>query len=222
MTSRGALRESAAGMAGDREAGDLWGLGNLPENLVVLDLWSGLYEDAAAHLREGVQTAWPSAPAWSYAACLAGQPLATRLWVIPPPAMAASQEGGNHPCRGPGWAGEPMAQGRRAGQFPSRQDKAMSAQLTHEGIQARTTQPATPADRGRLRDAWHWIRLAIQETATRPGGPSSCRHPGALTSNSTAGGEYGRELVRRQPRGGDRRRLGHWPRACPPGRSATR
>ena len=42
LTSRGALRESAAGMAGDREAGDLWGLGNLPENLVVLDLWSGL------------------------------------------------------------------------------------------------------------------------------------------------------------------------------------
>jgi hypothetical protein len=83
-TSRGALRESAAGMAGDREAGDLWGPGNRPENMVVLDLWSGLYEDAAAHLREGVQTAWPSAPAWSYAACLAGQPLATRLWVIPP------------------------------------------------------------------------------------------------------------------------------------------
>ena len=36
------------------------------------------------------------------------------------PAMAASQEGRNHPCRGTGWEGEPMAQGRKTGQFPSR------------------------------------------------------------------------------------------------------
>ena len=39
----------------------------------------------------------------------------------------------------------------------------MSAQLTHEGIQARTTQPATAADRGRLRGAWQRFRLTIQE-----------------------------------------------------------
>jgi hypothetical protein len=79
------------------------------------------------------------------------------------PAMAARQEGGNHPCRGPGWAGEPMVQGRRTGQFPSRQDKAMSGQLTYEAMRARTAQPATAAGRGRLRGAWHRIRLAIQE-----------------------------------------------------------
>ncbi|MGB6616873.1 hypothetical protein [Trebonia sp.] len=39
----------------------------------------------------------------------------------------------------------------------------MTAQLTHEGIQARTTEPATPAGRGRLREACHRIHLAIQE-----------------------------------------------------------
>ncbi|HLN70263.1 MAG TPA: hypothetical protein VK280_23715 [Streptosporangiaceae bacterium] len=39
----------------------------------------------------------------------------------------------------------------------------MSAQLTHEGIQAGTAQPATTADRGRLRGAWNRIRLTIQE-----------------------------------------------------------
>ena len=39
----------------------------------------------------------------------------------------------------------------------------MSAQLTHEGTQAKTTQPATPADRGRLRSAWHRIRLTVAE-----------------------------------------------------------
>ena len=33
------------------------------------------------------------------------------------PAMAASQEGGNHPCRGPGWAGEPMAQAGEPASF---------------------------------------------------------------------------------------------------------
>ena len=39
----------------------------------------------------------------------------------------------------------------------------MSAQLTHEGTQASTTEPATPAGRGRLREACHRIRLALQE-----------------------------------------------------------
>ena len=46
-----------AGLAGARDAGDLWSLGNLLEKMVVLDLVSGRYEDAAAHLREGLQTA---------------------------------------------------------------------------------------------------------------------------------------------------------------------
>jgi hypothetical protein len=39
----------------------------------------------------------------------------------------------------------------------------MTAQLIHEGIQADTTLPATPARRGRLREACHRIRLTIQE-----------------------------------------------------------
>ena len=39
----------------------------------------------------------------------------------------------------------------------------MTAQLTHEGTQARTTEPATPAGRGRLREACHRIHLALQD-----------------------------------------------------------
>jgi predicted ATPase/DNA-binding CsgD family transcriptional regulator len=52
-----AERTCAAGLASARDAGDLWSLGNLLEKMVVLDLGSGLYQDAAAHLREGLQTA---------------------------------------------------------------------------------------------------------------------------------------------------------------------
>jgi len=47
----------AAGLAGARDAGDLWSLGNLLEKVVVLDLNSGRYEDAASHLREGLLAA---------------------------------------------------------------------------------------------------------------------------------------------------------------------
>jgi hypothetical protein len=39
----------------------------------------------------------------------------------------------------------------------------MTAQLTHDGTQARTTGTATPASPGRLREACHRIHLAIQE-----------------------------------------------------------
>jgi hypothetical protein len=39
----------------------------------------------------------------------------------------------------------------------------MTAQLTHKGTQPRTTESATPAGRGRLREACHRIYLAIQE-----------------------------------------------------------
>ena len=52
-----AERICAPALAGARDAGDLWSLGNLLEKMVVLDLGSGRYEDAAAHLREGLQTA---------------------------------------------------------------------------------------------------------------------------------------------------------------------
>jgi predicted ATPase/DNA-binding CsgD family transcriptional regulator len=51
-----AERTCAAGLAGARDAGDLWSVANLLEKMVVLDLQSGRYPDAAAHLREAVQT----------------------------------------------------------------------------------------------------------------------------------------------------------------------
>jgi predicted ATPase/DNA-binding CsgD family transcriptional regulator len=52
-----AERTCAAALASARDAGDLWSLGNLLEKMVVLDLGSGRNGDAAAHLREAVQTA---------------------------------------------------------------------------------------------------------------------------------------------------------------------
>jgi hypothetical protein len=39
----------------------------------------------------------------------------------------------------------------------------MSALLTHEGTQARTTETVAAADHGRLRGACHRIRLAMRE-----------------------------------------------------------
>ena len=39
----------------------------------------------------------------------------------------------------------------------------MTAQLTHEGTQAQTAEPATLAGRGRLREACHRIHVAIRE-----------------------------------------------------------
>ena len=52
-----AQRVCATALAGARDAGDLWGLGNLLEKMVVLDLIGERYADAAAHLREGLQIA---------------------------------------------------------------------------------------------------------------------------------------------------------------------
>jgi len=52
-----AERVCAAGLARSRDTGDLWNLGNMLEKMVVLDLGSGRFEDAAAHLREALQTA---------------------------------------------------------------------------------------------------------------------------------------------------------------------
>jgi hypothetical protein len=39
----------------------------------------------------------------------------------------------------------------------------MTAQLTHKGTQARTTQPPTSVGRGRLREACHRFHLALQD-----------------------------------------------------------
>jgi DNA-binding CsgD family transcriptional regulator len=52
-----AERTCTAGLSGAREAGDLWSLGNLLEKMVVLDLSSERFADAASHLREALQTA---------------------------------------------------------------------------------------------------------------------------------------------------------------------
>jgi hypothetical protein len=39
----------------------------------------------------------------------------------------------------------------------------MTAQLTHQSIQARAAVPAVPAGRGRLREACHRVRLVVAE-----------------------------------------------------------
>jgi hypothetical protein len=39
----------------------------------------------------------------------------------------------------------------------------MTAQLIHDATGTETTAPATAADRGRVREACHRIRLAVQE-----------------------------------------------------------
>ena len=39
----------------------------------------------------------------------------------------------------------------------------MTAQLSHRSIQTRAAVPATPAGRGRLREACHRIRLVVAE-----------------------------------------------------------
>jgi DNA-binding CsgD family transcriptional regulator len=52
-----AERTCTAGLAGARDAGDLWSLGNLLEKMVVLDLSADRYTGAALHLREALQTA---------------------------------------------------------------------------------------------------------------------------------------------------------------------
>jgi hypothetical protein len=39
----------------------------------------------------------------------------------------------------------------------------MTAQLTHQGTQAQTPDQTAAASRGRLRSAWHRIRLAVAE-----------------------------------------------------------
>jgi predicted ATPase/DNA-binding CsgD family transcriptional regulator len=52
-----AERTCAAVLADARDAGDLWSQGNILEKMVVLDLASDRYADAALHLREALQTA---------------------------------------------------------------------------------------------------------------------------------------------------------------------
>jgi hypothetical protein len=39
----------------------------------------------------------------------------------------------------------------------------MSAQLTYEGIQTKTSEPTAPASHGRIRGVWHHVRQTVQE-----------------------------------------------------------
>ena len=95
------------------------------------------------------------------------------VWVVSPRAvtgvgdfasvMAAGQEGSADPCRGPGEAGEPGAEGREGRPVPNREDKAMSTLLIQPETQTATASPAAPPSGGPLRRAWQQIRAAVQE-----------------------------------------------------------
>jgi len=121
-----AERTCAAGLAGAREAGDLWTLGNLLEKMVVLDLYSGRYADAATHLREALQTALQAGvrrkvledlDCCGYLCARTGRCAeAVTVWA----AMVALEHGGfsapSHPDLPEGWfqRQEPLREARRA------------------------------------------------------------------------------------------------------------
>jgi DNA-binding CsgD family transcriptional regulator len=83
-------RTCAAGLAGARDAGDVWSLGNLLEKMVVLDLASGRYADAALHLREASRP--PCGPA--YAGIQRQQPLREARHALGPAQTQAAEERG--------------------------------------------------------------------------------------------------------------------------------
>ncbi len=99
----------------------------------------------------------------SHAGCLAGQPFAcAAVWVIPPRPWLGGKRGETTPAADlAGRANLSLRAGEPAS--PSRQDKAMTALLTSEGTQAPSTEPASPASRGRIRKAFHRIHLTIEE-----------------------------------------------------------
>jgi predicted ATPase/DNA-binding CsgD family transcriptional regulator len=113
-----AERTCAAGLAGARDAGDVWSLGNLLEKMVVLDLSAGRYADATSHLREALQTALRAGvrrkliedlDCCGYLCAWTGRPAeAVTVWA----AVAALERAGFsaplHPDRPEGW---PQRQG---------------------------------------------------------------------------------------------------------------
>jgi non-specific serine/threonine protein kinase len=121
-----AERTCAAGLAGARDAGDLWSLGNLLEKMVVLDLGSERYADAAVHLREALQTALRAGvrrkviedlDCCGYLCALTGRRAeAVTIWAA---VVALGRDGFSaplHPERPEGWFQrmEPLRQARQA------------------------------------------------------------------------------------------------------------
>ncbi len=121
-----AERTCAAALTGARDAGDLWSAANLLEKLVVLDLQSGRYPDAAVHLREAVQTGLRTGvlrkvledlDCCGYLCALTGRPAeAVTVWAA---VVALGREGFSvplHPDLPEGWfeRQEPLREARQA------------------------------------------------------------------------------------------------------------
>jgi predicted ATPase/DNA-binding CsgD family transcriptional regulator len=156
-----AERICAAGLADARDVGDLWSLGNLLEKMVVLDLGSGRYEDAASHLREALQTALRTGVRWKalqdldccgYLCAWTGRPAeAVTVWA----AMAALEREGfsapRHPNRPEGWLQrqEALRQAREVlepaqAQAAEDRGKAMSLATAAEYVLMLTATAAAP------------------------------------------------------------------------------
>ena len=121
-----AERTCVAGLAAARDAGDLWSLGNLLEKMVVLDLGSDRYADAALHLREALQTSLRAGvrrkvledlDCCGYLCALTGRPAeAVTVWAA---VLALGREGFSvplHPDLPEGWfqRQEPLHEARQA------------------------------------------------------------------------------------------------------------
>jgi predicted ATPase/DNA-binding CsgD family transcriptional regulator len=156
-----AERTCAAGLTDARDAGDLWSLGNLLEKRVVLDLGSGRYADAAAHLREALQTALRTGvrrkvledlDCCGYLCAWTGRPAeAVTVWA----AVVALGRGGfsapSHPELPEGWfqRQEPLREARQAlgpaqTQAAEERGTAMSLATATEYVLMLTASPEPP------------------------------------------------------------------------------
>ncbi|HEY1621064.1 MAG TPA: LuxR C-terminal-related transcriptional regulator [Streptosporangiaceae bacterium] len=121
-----AERTCTAAVAGARDAGDLWSLGNLLEKIVVLDLIADRFADAALHLREALQTALRTGvrskvledlDCCGYLCAWTGRPAeAVTIWAA---VVALGREGFSaplHPDLPEGWIQrqEPLREARKA------------------------------------------------------------------------------------------------------------
>ncbi len=160
-----AERVCTAALAGARDAGDLWSLGNLLEKMVVLDLNAGRFEVAAAHLREALQTALQTGvrarliddlDCCGYLCFMTGRMTeAVTIW-----AAVVALQGSNgftvpaHPDKPEGWfqRQEPLAEARRAlgpDQARAAQERGqVMSQATAAEYALMLTAPGPPA-RGR-------------------------------------------------------------------------
>ena len=156
-----AERTCAAGLAGARDAGDRWSLGNLLEKRVVLDLASGRYADAASHLREALQTALLTGvrrkviedlDCCGYLCARTGRPAeAVTVWAA---VVAPEREGfsaPSHPALLEGWfqRQEPLRAARRAlgpaqAKAAEERGKAMSLAAAAEYVLMLTAAPDLP------------------------------------------------------------------------------